>query len=79
MEPIGEEKPRGRQLLVGETALKVTEAILHSADLVHPVLPWSIHRRLSRLVACASLRGSDANNDSEDGKAEHCASRVLSR
>eukprot|EP00930_Biecheleria_cincta_P025928 TRINITY_DN18376_c0_g1_i2.p1 TRINITY_DN18376_c0_g1~~TRINITY_DN18376_c0_g1_i2.p1 ORF type:complete len:972 (-),score=161.67 TRINITY_DN18376_c0_g1_i2:21-2936(-) len=38
-----------RQLLAGEDALGLARALLHCADLVHPVLPWKMHKRMSLL------------------------------
>lgn len=37
--------------LKGEDALSLGKAILHSADLVHPALPWRVHRHMSLLIA----------------------------
>lgn len=37
--------------LKGEEALRMGTAVLHSADLVHPALPWRIHKQRSLLIA----------------------------
>merc|ERR1712194_453878 len=37
--------------LDNETALKLETAILHCADLAHPAFTWSVHRKMSGLMA----------------------------
>eukprot|EP00928_Gymnodinium_smaydae_P033874 TRINITY_DN2413_c0_g6_i1.p1 TRINITY_DN2413_c0_g6~~TRINITY_DN2413_c0_g6_i1.p1 ORF type:complete len:1036 (-),score=258.10 TRINITY_DN2413_c0_g6_i1:196-3303(-) len=42
---------QNEEQLDAESTLKMCQALLHTADLIHPVTPWSMHQRVSLMIA----------------------------
>mmetsp|Transcript_46462 Transcript_46462/g.108209 ORF Transcript_46462/g.108209 Transcript_46462/m.108209 type:complete len:1093 (+) Transcript_46462:77-3355(+) len=48
---ISHAESSGDERLSVDTATRVCDSMLHAADLVHPALPWKVHKHLSTLMA----------------------------